>query len=66
MIVYFYAACVLSTIGSFVARNVKFKLEQRGPVDGAVLTAVLILDAIDLALFSFAFVKLLDYVKGAA
>lgn len=66
MIVYFYAACVLSTIGSFVARNVKFKLEQRGTVDSAVLAVVLVLDAIDLALFSFSFVKLLDYVKGVA
>jgi len=28
------------------------------------LVAVLILDVIDIGLFSFAFVKVLDYVKG--
>lgn len=63
--IYFYAACVLSLIGSFVSRNVKYRFNrQEHGFNPYELVAVLILDVIDIGLFSFAFVKVLDYVKG--
>lgn len=65
--IYFYAACVLSLIGSFVSRNVKYRFNrQEYGFNPYELVAVLILDVIDLGLFSFVFVKLLDYMKGVA
>lgn len=67
--IYIYAACILSLAGAFVARHVVYALNKRergGDVNSAELVAILILDAIGLTLFSFAFVQILDYVKGAA
>lgn len=65
--IYIYAACVLSLIGSFVSRNVKYRFNrQEHGFNTYELVAVLILDVIDLGLFSFVFVKLLDYMKGVA
>lgn len=65
--IYIYAVCVLSLIGSFVSRNVKYRFNrQEYGFNTYELVAVLILDVIDLGLFSFVFVKLLDYMKGVA
>jgi len=65
--IYIYAACVLSLIGSFVSRTVKYRFNrQEYGFNTYELVAVLILDVIDLGLFSFVFVKLLDYMKGVA
>lgn len=65
--IYFYAAAVLFLIGSFVSRNMKYRFNrQEYGFSSYELVAVLIFNVIDLGLFSFIFVKLLDYMKEAA
>lgn len=65
--IYIYAACVISLIGSFVSRNVKYRFNrQEYGFNTYELVAVLILDVIDIGLFSFVFVRLLDYMKEVA
>lgn len=65
--IYIYAACVISLIGSFVSRNVKYRFNrQEYGFNTYELVAVLIFDVIDIGLFSFVFVRLLDYMKEVA
>lgn len=66
MIVYFYAACVLSLIGTFTARQVKRALSYEKGALWQYYLLCLVKDIGEVALFAFSLVNLLNYVKGAA
>ena len=64
--IYIYAACVLSLIGAFTARQVKRALSYEKGASWQYYLLCLVKDAAEVALFSFAIVELLNYVKVAA
>lgn len=61
--IYFYAACVLSLIGTFTARQVKRALKEE-EMTGAHFALYAVKDIGEVALFAFALIELLDYVRG--
>lgn len=62
-IYYLNAACVLSLIGTFTARQVKRALSYEKGASWQYHLLCLVKDAGEVALFAFSLVNLLDYVK---
>nr|DAN73096.1 MAG TPA: hypothetical protein [Bacteriophage sp.] len=66
MIIYLNAACVLAFLGSFTKRQVRRALGYETYPSWEYALISMAKDIIDLSLFAFSVVQLLDYVKGAA
>ena len=65
-IYYLNAACVLSLIGTFTARQVKRALSYEKGASWQYYLLCLVKDVGEVALFAFSLVNLLNYVKGVA